>query len=191
MDNTISSINLKIVSLNVRGLNNSTIRRKIFKWLHKQSAHCYFLQETFSTEQNIDIWRSEWGEYFFYSHGSNHSKGVMILVNPAYQIEVIKSVKDKKGRSIVLEINLDNHPAYPIERSVIEHNRTHNKIWSIEQNRTFDYRTVDNRTKSNVRLPNSRQSYSVERSITELLFVYIAGILYGALSPWLVLCDLL
>ena len=27
--------------------------------------------------------------------------------------------------------------------SVIEDNRTHCKIWSIAQNRTFDYRTVD------------------------------------------------
>ena len=55
-------------------------------------------------------------------------------------------------------------PAYPIKRSVIEpnrtpivglgsvieHNRAHNKIWSIELNRTFDYRTVNNRTQSNV-----------------------------------------
>ena len=61
--------------------------------------------------------------------------------------------------------------------------RTHSKIWSIEQNQTFDYRTVDNRTKSNVRLPNSQRSYSIERSITELLFVYIADILNGAQSP--------
>ena len=59
--------------------------------------------------------------------------------------------------------------AYPIERSVIEpnrtpivrlgsvieHNRTHNKIWPVELNRTFDYRTTNNRTQSNVRLPNS------------------------------------
>ena len=43
MDNTISSINLKIVSLNVRGLNDFIIkRRKVFKWLHKQTAHCFF-----------------------------------------------------------------------------------------------------------------------------------------------------
>ncbi len=41
----------------------------------------------------------------------------------------------------------------------------------IEQNRTFDYRTVGNHTQSN--LP----------SITELLFVYITDILYGAPSP--------
>ena len=106
--NEISSINFKIVSLNVRGLNNSIKRRKVFKWLHRQTAHCYFLQETFSTEQSINIWRSEWGGNIFYSHGSNHSKGVMILVNPRYQLEVIRSIKDKNGRSIILEIKLDN-----------------------------------------------------------------------------------
>ena len=53
MDHEISSINFKIISLNVRGLNNSIKRRKIFKWLHMQTAHCYFLQKTFSTEQSI------------------------------------------------------------------------------------------------------------------------------------------
>ena len=60
----------------------------------------------------------------------------------------------------------------PIVRlgSIIEHNRTHNKIWSIEHNRTFDYRTVVNRTQSNVRLPNGRQSYSIKRSITSTFF---------------------
>ena len=108
MDNEISSINFKIVSLNVRGLNNSIKRRKVFKWLHRQTAHCYFLQETFSTEQSINIWRSEWGGNILYSHGSNHSKGVMILVNPRYQLEVIRSIKYKNGRSIILDIKLDN-----------------------------------------------------------------------------------
>ena len=102
MDHEISSINFKIISLNVRGLN------KIFKWLHRQTAHCYFLQETFSTEQSINTWRSEWGGNIFYSHGSNHSKGVMILVNPRSQLEVMRSTKDKNGRSVMLEIKLDN-----------------------------------------------------------------------------------
>ena len=74
-----------------------------------------------------------------------------------------------------------NVPAYPIERSVIEpnrkpivrlgsvveHDRTHNKIWSIELNRTFDYRTVNNRTQSNVQLPNNQQSNPSERLIIE------------------------
>jgi len=72
------------------------------------AAHCYVLQETFSTEQSINIWRSEWGGNILYNLGSNHSKGVMILVNPRYQLEVIRSTKDKNGRSITLEIKLDN-----------------------------------------------------------------------------------
>ena len=110
MDNGISSINLKIISLNVRGLNNSIKRRQIFKWLHmhRQTAHCCFLQETFTTEQSINIGRPEWGGNIFYSHGSNHSKGVMILVNPRYQLEVSRSTRDKNGKSIILEIKLDN-----------------------------------------------------------------------------------
>ena len=44
----------------------------------------------------------------FLSHGSNHSKGVMILVNPRYKLEVIKSCKDKNGRFIILDTKLDN-----------------------------------------------------------------------------------
>ena len=108
MDNTISSINFKIISLNVRGLNSSKKRRKIFKWLHEQTAHCYFLQETFSTEKTVALWQSEWGGKVFYNHGSNHSKGVMILVKPKYQLEVKKCIKDKTGRSIILDTKLEN-----------------------------------------------------------------------------------
>ena len=43
-----------------------------------------------------------------WNHGSNLGKGVMLLVNPRYQLEVIRSTKDKNGRSIILEIKLDN-----------------------------------------------------------------------------------
>ena len=50
MDNNISSI--KIISLNVRGLNKSIKRRKIFQGLHKQTGHCYFLQTYSYGNQN-------------------------------------------------------------------------------------------------------------------------------------------
>ena len=45
MDHEISSINFKIIFLNIRGLNNSIKCRKIFKWLHRQTAQCFFPQE--------------------------------------------------------------------------------------------------------------------------------------------------
>ena len=102
MNHEISSINFKIISLNERGLNNSIKRRKIFNWLHSLTAHCYFLQETFSRtiHKHLAIGMG-------WNHGSNLGKGVMLLVNPRYQLEVMRSTKDKYGRSIILKIKLD------------------------------------------------------------------------------------
>ena len=88
--NDSNPIQIKIVTLNVRGLNKSIKRRSIFRWLHKQNAHFYFLQETYSDEKLKDVWEAEWGGKIFCSHGTKHSKGVMILVNPKYDIEVEK-----------------------------------------------------------------------------------------------------
>ena len=42
--NDSNPIQIKIVTHNVRGLNKSIKRRSIFRWLHKQNAHFYFLQ---------------------------------------------------------------------------------------------------------------------------------------------------
>ena len=55
------------------------------------------------------------------------------------------------GPGCLIERSAIERNRTPIVRlcSVIEHNRTHKKIWSIEHNRTFDYRTVSNRTQSN------------------------------------------
>ena len=88
--NDLKTFQIKIVTLNVRGLNGSTKRRSIFRWLHNQKAHIYFLQETYSDEKTKASWEAEWGGKIFCSHGTKHSKGVMILLNPKYDINVIK-----------------------------------------------------------------------------------------------------
>lgn len=103
-----NSFNLKIISLNVRGMNKSIKRRKIFRWLHQQNAHCCFLQETYSSNQTIKQWESEWGGKLFYNHGTNHSKGVMILVNPKHEFELKRCTKDKNGRVLILDAKVDD-----------------------------------------------------------------------------------
>ena len=50
----------------------------------------------------------------------------------------------------------------------IKHNLTHNKILPIEHNRTFDYRTIGDRTQSNVRLPKDDQIF-LKSKLPELL----------------------
>ena len=95
--NDSNPIQIKIVTLNVRGQNKSIKRRSIFRWLHKQNAHFYFLQETYSDEK-----------LKFCSHGTKHSKGVMILLNPKYDIEVKKLERDNHGRLIILDTKMND-----------------------------------------------------------------------------------
>ena len=82
--NEPKTMQIKAVTLNVRGLNGSIKRRSIFRWLHNQNAHFYFLQETYSDEKSKATWEAEWGGKIFCSHGT---KGVMILFNSKYDIE--------------------------------------------------------------------------------------------------------
>ena len=106
--NDSNPIQIKIVTLNVRGLNKSIKRRSIFRWLHKQKAHFYFLQETYSDEKLKAVWEAKWGGKIFCSHGTKHSKGVMILSNPKYDIEVEKLERDNHGRLIILDTKMND-----------------------------------------------------------------------------------
>ena len=76
--------NLSVMSLNVRGLRNQVKRRSIFRFLKDQNCLFYFLQEIYSKPGDETIWRREWGGDIFFSHGSIHSRGVCILMNPLY-----------------------------------------------------------------------------------------------------------
>ena len=76
------------LTLNVRGLKNRLKRKSILSYLKDQNCHFYFLQETFSEPKDEQVWKKEWRGDVFFSHGSNHSKGVCILVNPSVIVSV-------------------------------------------------------------------------------------------------------
>ena len=42
-----------------------------------------------------------------YSHGTNHSEGVMILINPSVDCKIEKTICDKNGRFIIIKLSLD------------------------------------------------------------------------------------
>ena len=87
-----SPIDIKCLSLNIRGLNKSLKRRTVFRWLHHQNCSFVFLQETYSSKECENIWQAEWGGKVFFSHGTNHSKGTMILINPKIKCKVEKKI---------------------------------------------------------------------------------------------------
>ena len=100
-------MSLKIISLNIRGLNKTSKRRQVFRWLHQQKSDVIFLQETYSSPQTINLWESEWGGKILASHGSTHSRGVMILFKPRLDVTIEKSIYDKNGRYILAEAFVD------------------------------------------------------------------------------------
>ena len=80
----------KIISLNVMGLNGSRKRRQVFRWLHQQKSEIIFLQETYSSLDTIGRWGTEWGDKTVSSHGSSHSRGVMIHFKPRLDVNIEK-----------------------------------------------------------------------------------------------------
>ena len=107
--NTANAFDLKCLSLNVRGLNKSIKRRTIFRWLHKQNHQVIFLQESYCSKDLAPVWENEWGGKAFFSHGTNHSKGVITLINPSLNFKVEKVIPDKQGRFIILKLSLEEN----------------------------------------------------------------------------------
>ena len=95
---------VKFLTLNVRGLRNQEKRRSIFSYLKRQKANIYLLQETFSNAKDERIWSAEWGGQIFYSHGSEHSKGVCVLIKPNSPIQVEIVELDTNGRFVILRL---------------------------------------------------------------------------------------
>ena len=56
------------------------------------------------------MWEAEWGGKVLFNHGTTHSKGVMILLNPKLDCKIEKISQDKNGRLIIAKlITEDTH----------------------------------------------------------------------------------
>ena len=87
----------------MKGIRKKTKRESIFTWLRDKQADIAFLQETYSTIEIEDEWRSMWDGSVYFSHGTNHSKGVTVLIDSKLDIQVINANADKDGRYIIIE----------------------------------------------------------------------------------------
>ena len=105
--NTGSLSKFDVLSLNVRGIRDQIKRRSIFSYLKDQKANIYFSQETYSERADENIWRKEWGGELFFSHGTKHSKGVCILINPFVQPKVDYSYANDSGRIVLITITFN------------------------------------------------------------------------------------
>ena len=102
--------NLKFLSNNVKGLQSTKKRLKVFEYL-KCKVTPYgiiFLQETHSTINDENKWTNEFGGKVFFSHGSSNSCGVLIGFVGSNNLDIKNILRDSEGRILILDIVLEN-----------------------------------------------------------------------------------
>ena len=100
---------LKPLSLDVRGLRNGNKRRAIFSYLKKSKAIIFCLQETYSSPEDEKLWSTEWGASIIYSHGTTHSKGVCILLNPSSPFNLSSIQMDAEGSFLIAKLTIEEN----------------------------------------------------------------------------------
>ena len=101
--------NLNVVSLNVRGLQNTNKRNRIFQYFKIKKYDVILLQEMYSTLEDENKWKKEWEYPTFFSSLSNHKCGVAILcTNSENKLKATyaRSCKARKHVSIDTETEL-------------------------------------------------------------------------------------
>ena len=103
--------NLKIATINVRGLRNKVKRSRLLNWLKVSRFHIICLQETFITyeiDQEISNEFYEFGLLFNCCSTSVHSKGVSILISHDIgKYNAQEFYKSNDGRQILLHLKID------------------------------------------------------------------------------------
>lgn len=99
---------LKIVSLNVRGLAETSKRREVLKWLESKHSKIILLQETHSSIDTEPFWRAEWQGMLYFSHGTSNSRGTCILIHRSVPHTVHRVIPDPNGRFLILDIDIYN-----------------------------------------------------------------------------------
>ena len=51
-----------------------------------------------------------WRGNFFFSHGDNRSRGVLIGVRDGLEFKINKEIKDQNGRILILDVDIQEEP---------------------------------------------------------------------------------
>ena len=97
---------IKIISLNVRGLATDVKRRDVFKWLREQKCSLYCLQDIHCKPGQIDHWTAEWGYKCIFAPYKGDSRGTAILFSSTLDITIHQIENDPGGNFNIIYLEL-------------------------------------------------------------------------------------
>ena len=100
--------NVKIGSMNVRGLAEKTKRQDVFNWLKQKKYSILCLQDVHVGQKNRNAFIKDWGGEVLLSSVSTESRGVAVLFNKTLDYKVIRSDHDTNGNLVILELTIHN-----------------------------------------------------------------------------------
>ena len=98
---------LKILSVNCRGLADRDKRKDVFHFLRDKKCSIFCLQDTHFTASDLNYIRSQWGYNIYCSPGSRESRGVTVLFNNNFEYRLINEKSDTAGNLILLELEIE------------------------------------------------------------------------------------
>ena len=101
---------ITFISNNVKGIQNSVKRIKLFEYLksYVTGNGFIFLQETHSCIKDEIKLRDEFNGELFFSHGKTNSYGVAISFYRSKTMEQTNKISDKSGRILLVEETIDD-----------------------------------------------------------------------------------
>ena len=96
---------MDVITINTRGLNESSKRQTLFHWLKSNKYKIVCLQETFLTSDKLNSFNTDWNAPCFHCvSNSNHSRGVSILINDNFEHEILGVHSSNDGRKLLLNL---------------------------------------------------------------------------------------
>ena len=76
------------------------------------------------------VWSADWSGRVIFSHGTSHSKGVYMLLNPTSNLQISFIENDSSGRYIIMKITIEGTDYFLINVRSNGHSRTR-KFYAI------------------------------------------------------------
>ena len=98
---------IKIGSLNCRGLSSDKIKRRDFFHYCRQNYDLIFLIDTDQGTEKVEkSWAAEWGYVVKISSYESKSRGVAILFRNTFQFKILDEIHDQHGNFLILDCEL-------------------------------------------------------------------------------------
>lgn len=97
-----SSLDLKCITWNVRGLHSMARRHKIHAYLMRRGAHIAFLQETHLTQSEGRALQRRWRGQLYYTTFSAFAWGSLIWIRARVPFQLTQQLIDPDGRYVVV-----------------------------------------------------------------------------------------